>query len=133
MPKGTVLFSSRAPIGYMAIAKNNFTTNQGFKSIVPKSNIGTAYIYCFLKSNIDVIENRASGSTFMEVSGSVMKQIPALIPSDSVLERFQNICSLYFNQQMLLENQNQTLTTIRNSLLPKLMSGEIRVPIEEVQ
>ena len=133
MPKGTVLFSSRAPIGYMAIAKNNFTTNQGFKSIVPKSNIGTAYIYCFLKSNIDVIENRASGSTFMEVSGSVMKQIPALIPSDSVLERFQNICSLYFNQQMLLENQNQTLTTIRDSLLPKLMSGEIRVPIDEVQ
>lgn len=133
MPKGTVLFSSRAPIGYIAIAKNNCTTNQGFKSVVPKSNIGTAYVYCFLKDNIDVIENRASGSTFMEVSGSVMKQIPALIPSDSVLMKFQNICSLYFNQQMLLENQNKSLTTIRDSLLPELMSGEIRVPIVEVQ
>jgi len=133
MPEGTVLFSSRAPIGYIAIAKNNLTTNQGFKSVVPKRNIGTAYVYCFLKSNIDVIESRASGSTFMEVSGSVMKQIPALIPSDSVLEKFQNICSLNFNQQMLLENQNKTLTIIRDSLLPKLMSGEVRVPSEDRQ
>ena len=80
-----------------------------------------------------MIENRSSGSTFKEVSGSVMKQIPALIPSDSVIEKFQNTCNLYFEQQMLLENQNQNLTTIRDSLLPKLMSGEIRVPIVEVQ
>lgn len=133
MPKGTVLYSSRAPIGYIAIAKNNLTTNQGFKSVVPNRNIGTAYVYCFLKSNFDLIESRASGSTFKEVSSSVMKQIPALIPNDSVLTKFQDICSLYFEQQMILENQNKTLMTIRDSLLPKLMSGEIRVPIEEVQ
>jgi type I restriction enzyme S subunit len=132
MPKGTVLFSSRAPIGYIAIAKNDVTTNQGFKSIVPKRNIGTAYVYYFLKSNIEVIENRASGSTFKEVSGSVMKQIPALIPNDKALNDFQSICSLYFEKQMLLESQNQSLSAIRDSLLPKLMSGEIRVPIKEV-
>lgn len=61
MPKGTVLFSSRAPIGYIAIAKNEVTTNQGFKSVVPKSNIGTAYVYYFLKNNKEAIESRASG------------------------------------------------------------------------
>ncbi|MEA1961779.1 MAG: restriction endonuclease subunit S [Bacillota bacterium] len=133
MPKGTVLFSSRAPIGYIAIAKNNVTTNQGFKSVVPESNIGTEYVYCFLKSNVDVIENRATGSTFKEVSGSVMKQIPALIPSDSVLSKFQQIFNMYFEQQMQIECQNQTLIAIRDSLLPKLMSGEIRVPLEEVK
>lgn len=132
MPKGTVLFSSRAPIGYIAIAKNDVTTNQGFKSVVPKSNIGTAYIYYFFKNNIEMIESRASGSTFKEVSGSVMKQIPALIPDDNTLKDFQEICNVYFEKQMLLESQNQTLLTLRDALLPKLMSGEIRVPLEEV-
>lgn len=132
MPKGTVLFSSRAPIGYVAIAKNNVTTNQGFKSVVPKINIGTAYVYCFFKNNIEMIESRATGSTFKEVSGSIMKQIPALIPNDSILLKFQDICNLYFEQQMFLENQNQALTTMRDALLPKLISGEIRVPTEEV-
>jgi len=133
MPKDTVLFSSRAPIGYIAIAKNEVTTNQGFKSIVPKENIGTAYVYYFLKNNIEVIESRASGSTFKEVSGSVMKKIPALIPSDNALVDFQSICSLYFEKQRLLEEQNKTLTDIRDSILQKLMNGEIRIPLEEVQ
>ena len=132
MPKGTVLFSSRAPIGYIAIAKNAVTTNQGFKSIVPKKNIGSAYVYYFLKNNIEYIERRSSGSTFKEVSGSVMKTIPALIPDDKNLNLFQYICNLYFEKQMLIESQNQSLSTIRDTLLPKLMSGEIRIPLEEV-
>jgi type I restriction enzyme S subunit len=132
MPKGTVLFSSRAPIGYMAIAMNNITTNQGFKSVVPKSDIGTEYVYYFLRNSIGMIESRASGTTFKEVSGSVMKQIPALIPSQDVLLEFQNICRIYFQKQLLLENQNALLSSIRDALLPKLMSGEVRVPIEEV-
>ena len=80
MPRGTVLFSSRAPIGYIAIAKNDVCTNQGFKSIVPFTHIGTAFVYFFLKNNLEAIEGRASGSTFMEVSGSIMKSIPATIP-----------------------------------------------------
>jgi len=133
MPKGTVLFSSRAPIGYIAIAKNDVTTNQGFKSVIPKGKIGTAYVYYFLKSNIKLIESRASGSTFKEVSGTVMKQIPAIIPEDNLLEKFKRICEIYFDMQMALEEQNQMLTEIRDTLLPKLMSGEIRVPIEEVR
>lgn len=132
MPKGTVLFSSRAPIGYITIAKNELTTNQGFKSITPKENIGTEYVYCFLKNNLDVIESRASGSTFKEVSGSVMKQIPALIPTDDVLSKFNEVCHAYFEQQEILEAQNRVLINMRDILLEKLISGEIRVPIEEV-
>ncbi|ERK29777.1 restriction endonuclease subunit S [Clostridium intestinale] len=133
MPKGTVLFSSRAPIGYVAVAKNDVTTNQGFKSVVPKINIGTSYIYCFLKNNIEIIENRATGSTFKEVSGSIMKGIPVIIPDDSILIKFQNLCDLYFEKQMVLESENRVLINIRDTLLPKLMSGEIRVPIEEAE
>lgn len=73
MPKGTVLYSSRAPIGYIAIAKNEVTTNQGFKSVIPDPNVGNAYIYYFLKSNFELIDNMASGSTFKEISGTAMK------------------------------------------------------------
>jgi type I restriction enzyme S subunit len=109
------------------------TTNQGFKSIVPKRNIGTAYVYYFLINNLESIENRASGSTFKEISGSVMKQIPALIPDDDSLQEFQSICNLYFDKQRALESQNRHLSLMRDAILPKLMSGEIRVPVEEVQ
>ena len=56
MPEGTVLFSSRAPIGYIAIAAGNITTNQGFKSVVPNDEIGTAYVYYYLKQNLSMIE-----------------------------------------------------------------------------
>ena len=64
MPEGTVLFSSRAPIGYIAIAAGEVTTNQGFKSVVPKPEIGTPFVYFFLKNTLPVIEGIASGSTF---------------------------------------------------------------------
>lgn len=67
MPEGTVLFSSRAPIGYIAISNGEVTTNQGFKSVVPKPEIGTAFVYFFLKNNLPTIEGAASGSTFKEV------------------------------------------------------------------
>jgi len=132
MPRGTVLFSSRAPIGYIAISKNVVTTNQGFKSVVPHSNIGTAYVYFLLKNSIELIENMASGSTFKEISGTGMKRVPGLIPDEHTLLRFQNICDPYFKKQMLLEDQNLHLAKARDTLLPKLMSGEIRVPLEEV-
>src|SRR5699024_2005049 len=72
MPEGTVLFSSRAPIRYIAIAAGKVTTNQGFKAVIPKPEIGTAFVYYFLKHNLSIIEGMASGSTFKEVSGSTM-------------------------------------------------------------
>ncbi len=90
MPKGTVLFSSRAPIGYIAIASNEVTTNQGFKSVIPYLEIGTAFVYFFLKHSLPVIESAASGSTFKEISGSAMKNIPAIIPDRSTLDQFNS-------------------------------------------
>lgn len=127
MPEGTVLFSSRAPIGYIAIASGEVTTNQGFKSVVPKPEIGTAYVYYFLKYNLPVIEGMASGSTFKEVSGSTMKNVPAVIPDTETLACFNDFCTPIFAQQRILEEQNQSLAALRDSLLPKLMSGEIDV------
>ena len=127
MPEGTVLFSSHAPIGYIAIASDEVTTNQGFKSVVPKPEIGTAYVYCFLKHNLPVIEGMASGSTFKEVSGSTMKNVPAVIPDTETLTCFNDFCAPIFAHQRILEEQNQSLVALRDSILPKLMSGEIDV------
>ena len=127
MPEGTVLFSSRAPIGYIAVAVGEVTTNQGFKSVIPKPEIGTAYVYFFLKHNLPIIEGMASGSTFKEISGSTMKNIPVVIPDVETLARFNDFCVPIFAQQRALEEQNQLLATLRDNLLPKLMSGEIDV------
>ena len=127
MPAGTVLFSSRAPIGYIAIADGEVTTNQGFKSVVPNSNVGTAFVYYFLKSALPTIENMASGSTFKEISGSAMRTVPAIIPDDESLQEFADFCEPLFQQQRTLEAENRYLTALRDSLLPKLMSGELDI------
>ncbi len=127
MPTGTVLFSSRAPIGYIAIADGEVTTNQGFKSVVPNSNVGTAFVYYFLKNALPTIENMASGSTFKEISGSAMRTVPAIIPDDESLQEFSDFCEPFFQQQRTLEAENRSLEALRDSLLPKLMSGELDV------
>lgn len=127
MPEGTVLFSSRAPIGYIAIASNTVTTNQGFKSVVPNNNVGSAFMYFFLKQALPTIEGMASGSTFKEISGSGMKSVPAIIPDDETLRMFSEFCKPLFEQQATMEAENKRLSGIRNALLPKLMSGELDV------
>ena len=126
MPKGSVLFSSRAPIGYITIAKNDICTNQGFKSVIPKF-AGTAFLYCFLKESTQEIENKATGSTFKEASGALMKSLPAIIPEKAVLDDFENLLSPLFCQQEVVEKENTLLSSLRDTLLPRLMSGEIKV------
>ena len=80
MPPNTVLFSSRAPIGYVAIAQNEVCTNQGFKSIIPNKDIEPLFLFYLLKYNKDKIENMGSGTTFKEVSGNTMKGIEVKVP-----------------------------------------------------
>jgi type I restriction enzyme S subunit len=122
-----VLFSSRAPIGYIAIASGEVCTNQGFKSIVPKESVGTPFVYFFLKENLQAIEGMASGSTFKEVSASIMKSIPVVVPATEVLARFTDICAPLFQEQALNEQDNERLATLRDSLLPHLMLGELSI------
>ena len=81
MPKDTVLFSSRAPIGYVAIAKTELCTNQGFKSIVPNANTDPLFLYYLLVYNKDRIENMGVGTTFKEVSATTMRGIPVRVPT----------------------------------------------------
>lgn len=127
MPEGTILFSSRAPIGYIAIANNELATNQGFRSIIPNGNILTEFLYLFLKKNVKKIESMASGSTFKEVSGTVMKNINLIIPNEKVLIRFKEIVNPLFRKIEQLENETDILEETRDTLLPKLLSGEIEL------
>ena len=127
MPKGTILFTSRAPIGYISIAQNDICTNQGFKSLVPKK-AGTCFLYCFLKYVTPVIENKSTGSTFKEASGSLMKSLQVIIPEQNVFEEFEAIVSPLFARIESLEKENSRLSLLRDTLLPRLMSGELEVP-----
>ena len=126
MPKGTVLFSSRAPIGYITIAKNEICTNQGFKSVVP-GYAGTAFIYCYLKAATPDIENKATGSTFKEASGSLMKSLQLVLAPKVIMDSFEERLKPIFDEQECIEDESRRLVTLRDTLLPKLMSGELKV------
>jgi type I restriction enzyme S subunit len=127
LPRGSVLMSSRAPVGYLAIARNEVTTNQGFKSFVPKGKFTTEYLYYAIKNLLPVIENNSSGSTFKEVSGAVLKTIYGIAPKDDIVESYTNNVYAIFDRQEILEEENQQLATLRDWLLPMLMNGQVTV------
>lgn len=105
MPKGSILFSSRAPIGYIAIAENDLCTNQGFKSIIPDADkIDNIFLFYLLNYHKDYIAGLGSGTTFMEVSGSVMKNIEVKIPSLKTQHRIAAILSSLDDK---IENNNR--------------------------
>ena len=114
MPQGTVLFSSRAPIGYVAIAKNEICTNQGFKSIIPNSDIDSLFLYYLLIYNKDKIASFGSGTTFKEVSAATMKNIEVDVPNlqtqhivASILGSFDK--KIECNQKLLDKLQQQAI------------------------
>ena len=124
IPLGSVLFSSRAPIGYISIAENELTTNQGFKSVVPVK-AGTSFLYLYLKANTKAIEAQATGSTFKEASGSLMKSLCVIIPPDTVFDSFERNAFPFFSAQANVEREIVNLSKARDTLLPRLMSGEL--------
>lgn len=128
LQKDTVLFSSRAPIGYISIAGKEVTTNQGFKSIVPNKGYSSYFIYHLLKFKLPVIEAAAGGSTFKEISGKGLKEIPVTLPTIELVSIYKEIVEPLFLQIQTLEKENQNLQHLRDTLLPKLLSGEIEIP-----
>ena len=127
MPAGSVLLSSRAPIGYTAIASNPLTTNQGFKSFVPNKGYSSDFIYQTLNHYMKLIEQNASGSTFKEISGGTLKAIKIPLPQPSLAKLYSEKVASMSAQQQNLEKQNQELTQLRDWLLPMLMNGQVTV------
>ena len=107
LPKGTVLFSSRAPIGYVAIASNPICTNQGFKSIIcNKEIINPLFLYYYIKGNLDYIKLFGTGATFPEISGAAMRKIKVQIPSLPTQQKIASILSAY---DRLIENNTRRI------------------------
>lgn len=120
LPAYSVLFSSRAPIGLMAINTQELCTNQGFKSIVPHSNIGPAYVYYYLSSIKDKIAEENEGSTFNEVSGQNLQAYSAIIPPDNLCAVFSKNITPIFNVQNNIEQEIKLLTELQSLLLAKM-------------
>jgi type I restriction enzyme S subunit len=126
-PPGTVMLSSRAPIGYMAIARVGVTTNQGFKSFIPSNDFPSAFIYYTVKRSLKTIIQYASGSTFKEVSATVLKTVKISIPPRDVVNLFTKQVTPILQRQDLLEQENQQLAQLRDWLLPMLMNGQVTI------
>lgn len=130
MPRGTILFTSRAPIGYVAIAADSVSTNQGFKSLIPKEKYYSEYLYCLIKNSVPKLESMASGSTFKEVPGILLKKFNIVVPLESLVEHFSKVLFPISERMHTIQEETDRLIVVRDLLLPKLMSGKIRVPIE---
>lgn len=127
LPERSVLMSSRAPVGYLAINSKPCTTNQGFKSIVCDKGFNCEFVFYVLQSNMSQIEANATGSTFKEISSSVFKSLKILLPPFCLIEEFENKASTIFQKQLNVEKQNQELAALRDWLLPMLMNGQVKV------
>ena len=122
MPKGSVLLTSRAPVGCVAIAMTELCTNQGFKSIVPHKEIGTAFVYYFLKENRQLLESHSSGTTFMEISGNVLKEIPVSIPPEELTRNFADLCQPIFTHQEQIEAEIGQLIELQHTMVSQISS-----------
>lgn len=127
LPVGTVLLSSRAPIGYLTITEIPVAINQGYIAIISDKQISNYYIYLWCKANMETIENAGNGSVFQEISKSSFKGLEIVIPPNSKLKHFDNEIKPIFQKIRSNQKQIRTLTQLRDTLLPKLMSGEVRV------
>lgn len=132
LPKGTVLLTSRAPIGYVAIAKNEISTNQGFKSLILKEDYANSeFVYYWIRSNIDYLQSIGTGTTFAEISGSVVKEISISLPSISLQKSIASILSSLDDKIDLLHRQNVTLEKMAETLFRQWFVEEAKEEWEE--
>ncbi|OYZ83739.1 MAG: restriction endonuclease [Polaromonas sp. 24-62-144] len=129
LPVGTLLLSSRAPIGYLALAQVPLAINQGYIAMLPGGLLPPLYMLFWCRQNMENIKGRANGSTFMEISKKAFRPISALVPSPELVQAFAGVAGVLFDKLIENEKQAQTLATLRDTLLPRLISGQLRLPI----
>ncbi|RTL01999.1 MAG: restriction endonuclease subunit S [Proteobacteria bacterium] len=125
LPIKTLLLSSRAPIGYLAISNINLAINQGYIAILPSSKYDTLFLYVWLKNNMDKVVAMANGSTFQEISKKSFKMIDIVSYPVQLVQQYLDIISKFFEQINLLEIEILNLQDTRDYLLPKLMLCKI--------
>lgn len=129
LPKGSLLFSSRAPIGYVAIAQNEISTNQGFKNFVFPYGVDSDYAYYYLKSIKALAESMGKGTTFKEISGATAKTLPFVLPPFAEQKAIANKLDILLAQvestQSHLEHIPKLLRNFRQSVLTAAVSGKL--------
>jgi type I restriction enzyme S subunit len=128
LPAGTVLMSSRAPVGYLALADMPVSINQGFIAMICDRLLPNTFVLHWAESNMDVIKSNAGGSTFAEISKKQFRPLEVIVPPAEILSSFQRIAGDLYQRVAQLAHENLTLDELRDRLLPKLISGELRVP-----
>ncbi|ACS80788.1 restriction endonuclease subunit S [Maridesulfovibrio salexigens] len=127
LPKGTLLMSSRAPVGYLAIAEIDTAVNQGFIAMECSKSLNCMYMLFWCKENMETIKSNANGSTFQEISKKNFKPISIIVPEELVLNKFESAISPLYRKIVSNLKERQTLTSLRDTLLPNLISGELSV------
>lgn len=127
LPKGVVLLSSRAPIGYLAITNVTTAINQGYIACLPNELYSSWFIHNWLKVSMDLIMNSANGSTFLEIPKSVFRTLDFVVPPREKVVSYNHQAELFYNKILSNEKQINLLEQTRDTLLPKLMSGVVRV------
>lgn len=127
LPVGTVLLSSRAPIGYLAITEVPTAINQGFIAMKCDGVLPNVFVLLWCRENMDAIVGNANGSTFLEISKSNFRPLRVVVPSNEVLTNFSKLAAPLYRQLAENEHESRTLAKLRDTLLPKLISGELRL------
>ncbi|EFK2997247.1 restriction endonuclease subunit S, partial [Escherichia coli] len=125
LPVNTVLMSSRAPIGYLAINKVPMAINQGYIAIPSAKHLSPEFTIYWLENIMDDIKGIAGGTTFAEISKSAFKTIKLLIPSSDIITEFSRVTRNHFDKVVQNTKEIDLLTNLRDTLLPKLISGEL--------
>lgn len=133
LPAGVVLLSSRAPIGYLAIAEVPVAVNQGFIAMVCDGPVSNLYVLRWCQENMAEIEARASGTTFPEISKKSFRPISMLVPARDEHAAFTRLAAPLHERVVANLRESATLAELRDLLLPKLLSGELRVKDAEKQ
>ena len=120
LPKNSILLTSRAPIGYLAIAENEVCTNQGFKSlIINPEKADYNFVYYLIKSNVERIKGLGTGTTFAEISGSVVKNLKFLLPDLPTQTAIAEVLSSLDDKIELNNKINQELQTLAQTLFKR--------------
>lgn len=128
LPVGSLLMSSRAPIGYLTLTQVPVAINQGYIAMPPGGRLPPQYLYFWCRANMDGIKSHANGSTFMEISKKAFRPIPAVLPPSRLLDNFAEFAGSLFNRLVANERLARALVDTRDALLPRLISGKLRLP-----
>ena len=135
MPKGSVVFSSRAPIGYVAIAEKDLSTNQGFKSFVIPEELSSEYLYFYLKSIKGLAESLGTGTTFKELSGRACKKLPLvmapLAEQKVIASTLESYLTTVSQIQARLDAIPKLIEKFRQSVLNDAVSGKLTEDISD--